>query len=194
MRDPRLTGKSIGRLELNSGLHDVARRSLVGGDRSTPGALAPAHHPGLTTQTDILTKLGWRPASRPSGGWHAAPRTEQSLPDKPHHDSSRGVAAQLPRNLRATTKATTDLPHPHTLRTEDSDVFPFGKRQITPRHRTQRDRWHPTSLAEPSRPNRRRHPRPGTASSLETPPDDRLPEPDGDPLRRAFDGRPGDHN
>ena len=93
--------------------------------------------------------------------------------------TSCGVAPQLPRNRRrATTQATTDLAHPHTLRTEDGDLFPFGKRQITARHRTQRDRWHPTSLAEPSRPNRRRHPRPGSRVLARDTPSDPLPEPD----------------
>ena len=93
--------------------------------------------------------------------------------------TSRRVAPQLPRNRRrATTHATTDLPHPHTLRTEDGDLFPFGKRQITARHRTQRDRRHPTSLTEPSRPNRRGHPRPGSRVLTRDTPSDPLPEPD----------------
>ena len=93
--------------------------------------------------------------------------------------TSRRVAAQLTRNRRrATTQAATDLTHPNTLRIKYGDLFPLRKRQITPRHRTQTDRRHPTSLAEPSRPNRRRHPRPGSRVLARDTPSDRFPEPD----------------
>ena len=90
-----------------------------------------------------------------------------------------GVAPQLTRNRRrTTTQAAGDLTHPNTLRTENGDLFPLGKRQITSRHRTQRDRRHPTSLAEPSRPNRRRHPSPGSSVLARNTTSDRLPKPD----------------
>ena len=114
----------------------------------------------LTTQTilHILTKLvvGGQLRDLRAAGTPLRVPLSCRCPINHTTTTSCGVAAQLPRNRRrATTKATTDLPHPHTLRTEDGDLFPFGKRQITARHRTQRDRRHPTSLAEPSRPNRR---------------------------------------
>ena len=59
---------------------------------SAPGVLAPAHHLGGRSDhpndpPHSREVRRWRPAWRASGGWHAAGRaTEQSLPDKPHHD------------------------------------------------------------------------------------------------------------
>ena len=59
---------------------------------SAPGVLAPARHPGgrsfhLGDPAHTPARRRSQRASLPSGGWHAALRaTEQSLPDKPHHD------------------------------------------------------------------------------------------------------------
>ena len=93
--------------------------------------------------------------------------------------TSRRVTTQLPRyRRRTTTQATPDLTHPNTLRMKYGDLFAFGKRQITARHRTQRDRRHATSLAEPSRPNSRRHPSLGSRVLARDTPSDRFPEPD----------------
>ena len=89
----------------------------------------------LTTQTilHILTKfvVGGQLGELRAAGTPLCVPLRCRCPINHTTTTSCGVAAQLPRNRRrATTKATTDLPHPHTLRTEDSDLFPFGKRQI----------------------------------------------------------------
>ena len=75
-------------------------------------------------------------------------------------------------------EAAADLPHPHTLSTQNGDLFPFPKRQITARHRLQRDRRHPTSLAEPPRPHRWGHPHLGSRVLTRQTPGDLFPEPD----------------
>ena len=93
--------------------------------------------------------------------------------------TNSSVTPHLPRNRRRTTTQTaTDLTHPNTLRITNGDLFPLGKRQIAARHRTQTDRRHPTSLPEPSRPNRRRHPNLTSRILARNTIRDRLPEPD----------------
>ncbi len=92
--------------------------------------------------------------------------------------TGRRVTPQLTADRRcATTQPAADLPHPNTLRMKNGDLFPFDKRQITARHRIQRDRRHPTSLAEPSPSNRRGHPSPGSRVLARDTPSDRFPEP-----------------
>src|SRR5919108_393788 len=51
----------------------------------------------------------------------------------------------------------TSVPIAELLGAQDRDLFSFGERQVSARLWGQGDRWHPTSLPEPSRADRRRH-------------------------------------
>src|SRR5437763_4979485 len=70
------------------------------------------------------------------------------------------VATHLPRDRRRRPiQPAGDLAHPNTLSAKDRDLFPLGKREITPRQRGQRDWRHPATVSEPPAANRLRHPR-----------------------------------
>src|SRR5712692_3026569 len=93
--------------------------------------------------------------------------------------AGRGVAAQLPRDRRwCSTDAASDLTYPELLCVQDRDLLPFGERQVTARHRSQRDRRHPASLAEPPRPDRLGHAALHGGVFARHATSDRLPEPD----------------
>ena len=77
---------------------------------------------------------------------------------RPIHDrvaARRRIAAQLPRDRRRRPTPASDPAHAHVLGVEDRDLFPLGERQIPPRHRSQRDRRHPATVAKP--PDADRH-------------------------------------
>jgi hypothetical protein len=70
----------------------------------------------------------------------------------------RRVATQLSRDRpRVTPETTADLTHTDILRMQQCDLLALGERQITARHRSQRERRHAASLSEPPGPNRGCH-------------------------------------
>ena len=103
------------------------------------------------------------------------------------------VAARLTRDRRRRPpQPSRDLTHPCALGTQDRDLLTLREAQISARHRSQTDRWHPSSLTEPPRPDRLRHPGHTGRVLARHPASDRPPEPDPilAPRRRGPPRRP----
>ena len=116
------------------------------GDRSGEAVL---HVLAQGTVAGELGDLG--PAGAPLGVPLGGRRPIDDMPA-----AGRRIAPQLTRDRRGrATHTAGDLAHPVLLDTQDGDLLAFGERQVTPRERGERDRWHPASVPEPARPDGR---------------------------------------
>src|SRR5665647_2618124 len=122
---------------------------------------------------NAATRGGRRDYRASVAQWHCELRAR---PPKP--TTSGCVAAQLARDRRGrTTQHHGDLPHAVTTGAQHRNLLPLGEGQVPPRRRGQRQRCHPASVTEPSRPDWRRRTDDFSGPLARDPRGDQHPEP-----------------